>query len=216
MAYHDPDHFFIIYLAYVNMSILDNEYFDLIPQLLDQGILKNVFMNHRDQIPDNFPEKLKDILTHLFKTENQIDLSFETIPPLFQPNGSVVPAYHHVYIKHNNKPLIPQQNPEFEMTREVEFPKYFSNYRAFQLFDFSNYRNKLFYLIGETKTMCIWRTKPLDEVFPKFFITEDEETFITELNLDIPEPSSYVSDDADFWDHLDEESYQNVQNALEA
>ena len=58
-------------------------------------------MNHVSQIPENFPKKLKDILTHFFKTEKQIDISFETIPPLFQTDGSVVPAYHHVYIKHN-------------------------------------------------------------------------------------------------------------------
>ena len=33
---------------------------------MDQGILKNVFMNHVSQIPEKF---LKDILTYLFKTE---------------------------------------------------------------------------------------------------------------------------------------------------
>ena len=58
-------------------------------------------MDHVSQILENFPEKLKDILTYLFKTEKQIDISFETIPLLFQINGSVVRAYHHVYIKHN-------------------------------------------------------------------------------------------------------------------
>ena len=47
---------------------------------MDQGILKNIFMNHVSQIPENFPEKL----TYLLKTEKQIDISFETIPPLFQ------------------------------------------------------------------------------------------------------------------------------------
>ena len=52
-------------------------------------------------IPEIFRKKLKDILTYLFKAEKYIDISFETIPPLFQPDGSVVPAYHHVYIKHN-------------------------------------------------------------------------------------------------------------------
>ena len=51
-------------------------------------------MNHVFQIPKNFPEKLKDILTYLFKTEKQIDISFETIPPLFQTDGSIVPACH--------------------------------------------------------------------------------------------------------------------------
>ena len=73
---------------------------------MDPGILKYVFMNHISQIPENFPKKLKDILTYLFKTEKKIDISFETIPPLFQIDGSIVPAYHHVYIKHNKKPLI--------------------------------------------------------------------------------------------------------------
>ena len=69
-------------------------------------------MNHGFQILENFLEKLKDILSYLFKTEKQIDISFETIPPLFQTYGSVVPAYHHVYIKHNKEPLTPQQEPE--------------------------------------------------------------------------------------------------------
>ena len=51
---------------------------------MDQGILKNVFINHISQIPKNFLEKLKDILTYFFKTEKYIDISFETISPLFQ------------------------------------------------------------------------------------------------------------------------------------
>ena len=111
MAYHDPQFFFVIYLAYANMCIVNKEIFDLVPQFMDQGILKNVFMNHVSQIPENFPEKLKDILAYLFKTEKQIDISFETIPSLFQTDGSVVPAYHHVYKTHNKEPLIPQQEP---------------------------------------------------------------------------------------------------------
>ena len=217
MAYHDPEFFFVIYLAYVNMSVVNKENFDLVPQLMDQGILKNVFMNHISQIPENFPEKLKDILTYLFKTEKYIDISFETIPPLFQPDGSVVPAYHHVYIKHNKEPLIPQQEPEWEMTRSDEFPEFFTRYRAFQIYDLRPTRNKLFHLIGETKTMSIWRVKPLEHIIvPNPFITSEEQDFITELSVDILEPSSYLSDDALFWDNLDDESYHNLQNAMEA
>ena len=59
MAYHDPEFFFVIYLAYVNMSIVNREIFYLVPQLMDQGILKNVFMNHVSQIPENFPKKIE-------------------------------------------------------------------------------------------------------------------------------------------------------------
>ena len=44
MAYHDPDLFFVVYLGYVNMSILDQKYLELIPELMDQGILKNIFV----------------------------------------------------------------------------------------------------------------------------------------------------------------------------
>ena len=55
MAYHDPEFFFVIYLAYVNMAIVNKENFDLVPQFMDQGILKNIFMNHVSQIPENFP-----------------------------------------------------------------------------------------------------------------------------------------------------------------
>ena len=43
MAYHDPEFFFVIYLAYVNMSVVNKENFDLVPQLMDQGILKFFF-----------------------------------------------------------------------------------------------------------------------------------------------------------------------------
>ena len=35
MAYHDPEFFFIIYLAYVNMSIVNKEIFNLVPQFMD-------------------------------------------------------------------------------------------------------------------------------------------------------------------------------------
>ena len=35
MAYHDPDLFFVVYLAYVNMSILDQKYLERIPELMD-------------------------------------------------------------------------------------------------------------------------------------------------------------------------------------
>ena len=49
----------------------------------------------------------------------------------------------------------------------------------------------------------------------KPFITSEEQDFITELSVDIPEPSSYLNDDALFWDNLDDESYHNLQNAME-
>ena len=35
MACHDPELFFIIYLAYVNMSIVNKENFNLVPQFMD-------------------------------------------------------------------------------------------------------------------------------------------------------------------------------------
>ena len=159
MTYHDPEFFFVIYLACVNMSVVNREIFYLVPQLMDQGILKNIFMNHISQIPENFLEKLKDILTYLFKTEKHIDISFETIPPLFQTDGSIVPSYHHVYIKHNKESLIPQQEPKWEMTHSNEFIEFCTCFRAFQIYDLKPTQNKLFHLIGETKTMSIWRIK---------------------------------------------------------
>ena len=51
------------------MAIVNKEIFYLVPQFMDQGILKNIFMNHVSQIPKNFPKKLKDILTYLSKTK---------------------------------------------------------------------------------------------------------------------------------------------------
>ena len=80
--------------------------------MMDQGILKNIFLTSSYQIPKNFPKKLKTIIEYLFRTENFIDISFETIPPLFKTNGTTVSAYHQVYIKHNKEPLVPQQKPE--------------------------------------------------------------------------------------------------------
>ena len=59
MTYHDPEFFYIIYLAYVNMFVVNKEIFYLVPQFMDQGILNNVFINHVSQIPKNFLEKLK-------------------------------------------------------------------------------------------------------------------------------------------------------------
>ena len=215
MAYHDPDLFFVVYLAYVNMSLLDQKYFELIPELMDKGILKNIFLTSIYQVPNNFPEKLKNIVQYLFRTETHVDISFETIPPLFRTDGSTVPAYHHVYIKHNKEPLIPQQKPEWEMTRSKEFPAYYNRFRDFQNFDFRKTRNKIFYLIGETPTMSIWRTQPLEKNFnPKNFITSEEQDFINQLWADSPE-ISYVSDDANFWESLDAESYAKVENAME-
>ena len=64
MAYHDPDLIFVVYLAYINMSILDQKYFELI----DQGILKNIFLTSIYQIPKNFPDKFKNIVEYIFRT----------------------------------------------------------------------------------------------------------------------------------------------------
>ena len=44
-------------------------------------------------------------------------------------------AYHHVYIKHNKEPLIPQQEPKWEMTRPYEFSEFFTCFKAFQIYD---------------------------------------------------------------------------------
>ena len=84
MAYHDPDLIFVVYLAYVNISLLDQKYLEIIPELMDQEILKNIFLTSIYQVPNNFPEKLKNIVEYLFRTENHVDISFETIPPLFR------------------------------------------------------------------------------------------------------------------------------------
>ena len=59
--------------------------------------------------------------------------------------------YHHVYIKHNKESLIPQQEPEWEMTNSNEFSEFFTHFRAFQIYDLRPTKNKLFHLIGETK-----------------------------------------------------------------
>ena len=55
MTYHDLEFFFVIYLAYVNMSVVNKEIFYLVTQFMDQGILKNVFINDVSQILENFP-----------------------------------------------------------------------------------------------------------------------------------------------------------------
>ena len=36
------NYFFVVYVAYVNISILDEKYFELVPKMMYQGILKNV------------------------------------------------------------------------------------------------------------------------------------------------------------------------------
>ena len=118
-------------------------------------------------------------MKYLFRTENYVDISFKTIPPLFLTDGSTVSAYHHVYIKHNKEPLIPQQKPEWEMTRSKEFPVYYNRFRDFLIFHFRKIKNKIFFLIGETPTMSIWRTKPLEKILnPKILITSEEQEFI--------------------------------------
>ena len=61
------------------MSLLDQKYFELIPELMDQGILKNIFVTSIYQVPNNFPKKLKNIVQYLFRTETHVDISFETI-----------------------------------------------------------------------------------------------------------------------------------------
>ena len=104
--------------------------------MMDQRILTNIFLTSSYQIPKNFPKKFKNIVEYLFRTENFIDISFETILHLFKTDGTTVPAYYHVYIKHNKKPLVPQQKPKWEMNRQNDFPLYFSRYRDFQNFDF--------------------------------------------------------------------------------
>ena len=63
--------------------------------------------------------------------------------------------------------------------------------------------------------MYIWRTKPLDKILnPKFFITFEELDFINQLWVDSPEMSC-LSDEASFWENLDEESSSNLENAME-
>ena len=85
--------------------------------MMDQEILKNIFFTSSYEIPKNFPKNVTTILEYLFQIEHFVDLSFEIILPLFKIDGTIVPAYHHVYIKHNKEPLILQQKPEWEMTR---------------------------------------------------------------------------------------------------
>ena len=76
------------------------------------------------------------------------------------------------------------------MTRSNEFSEFFTLFRAFQTYDLGPTQNKLFHLIGETKTMFIWRNKPLEHIIvPKPLITLEEQDFITELSVELLEPS---------------------------
>ena len=101
------------------------------------------------------------------------------------------------------------------MTRSNEFPVYYNRFRDFQIFDFRKTRNKIFYLIGETQTMSIWRTKSLEKILnPEIFITSEEQDFINKLWADSPE-MSYVNDDANFWENLNAKSYANLEKAME-
>ena len=52
--------------------------------MMDQVILKNIFLTNIYQIPKNFLEQLKTVIEYLFRTENFVDISFEIIPPLFK------------------------------------------------------------------------------------------------------------------------------------
>ena len=75
------------------------------------------------------------------------------------------------------------------MTCSNEFSEFFTLFRAFQIYDLRPTQNKLFHLIGETKTMFIWRNKPLEHIIvPKPFITLEEQDFITELSVELLEP----------------------------
>ena len=58
MAYHDPNLFFVVYIAYVNMSILyKKNYFEPIPEMINQGILKYIFLTNSYQISKNLLKK---------------------------------------------------------------------------------------------------------------------------------------------------------------
>ena len=124
MTYHDPDLFFVVYLAYVNMFILNQKYFEPIPEMMDQGILKNIFLTNIYQIPKNFPEKLKTVIEYLFRTANFVDISFEIIPPLFKIDGSTVSTYliREIQIMSiwKTKPLEKKFNPKIFITFEKQ------------------------------------------------------------------------------------------------
>ena len=69
--------------------------------------------------------------------------------------------------------------------------------------------------MGEAQIMSIWRIKTLEKnLNPKFFISSEEQDFINQLWENSLE-MSYVSDDASVWENLDEESYANLENAME-
>lgn len=110
------------------MVVFNPKYADLITRILDDGLLKNVFLTRESQIPQTFPKKLKTVLTRLFKTEAHTDLSHEIIPPLFKPDGSMIPAYHYMYTQHNQHPLVPQQQPVWEMIIIKVMVAYFSRF----------------------------------------------------------------------------------------
>ena len=50
------------------------------------------------------------------------------------------------------------------MTHSNEFPKFYNRYKTFQIYDLKPIKNKLFYLIVETKTMSIRRNQPLKHI----------------------------------------------------
>lgn len=72
------------------------------------------------------------------------------------------------------------------MTCPNKFPKYYSRYRVFQIYDLRLTKNKLYFLIPKTRTMPIRRTQPLEHIIFKNPITIiDEENFIIRLIIEL-------------------------------
>ena len=65
--------------------------------------------------------------------------------------------------------------------------------------------------------MSIWRNQPLEHIIvtKPFTTLEKKKRFYIKPIVKLPEPSSYLNNDTTFWDSLDEECYQNLQNAME-
>ena len=60
-----------------------------------------------------------------------------------------------------------------------EFSEFFTRFRALQIYDLRPTHNKLFHFIGKTKTMSIWKNKPLEHIIvPKPLFTPQEQDFI--------------------------------------
>ena len=101
------------------------------------------------------------------------------------------------------------------MTRPMNFMDIMVGIMPFKYMILNQLKINYFILLLRHKSCQCGETN-LQKILPKPITNFEKENFLIKFTIELSQPSFFLTNGAGFWNNLDDESYQNLQNAMKS